>query len=40
VRRVFAIAVGWLPIEPGTWARYAVAADPAKPGAAPDPYDP
>jgi cell wall-associated NlpC family hydrolase len=26
--------------EPGTWARYAVSADPAKPGAAPDPYDP
>jgi hypothetical protein len=32
-------AVGWMQIEPGTWAQYAVAADPAKPGAAPDPYD-
>ena len=33
-------AVGWMQIEPGTWAQYAVAADPGKPGAAPDPYDP
>jgi hypothetical protein len=33
-------AVGWMQIEPGTWAQYAVSADPAKPGSAPDPYDP
>src|SRR5450755_1010898 len=33
-------AVGWMQIEPGSWSQYAVAADPAKPGAAPDPYDP
>ncbi|HEY1516555.1 MAG TPA: transglycosylase SLT domain-containing protein [Solirubrobacteraceae bacterium] len=33
-------AIGWMQFEPGTWARYAVSADPAKPGAAPDPYDP
>jgi len=33
-------AVGWMQFEPGTWSRYAVSADPAKPGAAPDPYDP
>jgi hypothetical protein len=26
--------------EPGTWARYGVSADPATPGALPDPYDP
>ena len=26
--------------EPGTWAQYAVSADPAKLGAPPDPYDP
>jgi hypothetical protein len=26
--------------EPSTWAQYAVAADPAQPSAAPDPYDP
>lgn len=32
-------AIGWMQFEPGTWAQYAVAADPAKPGAAPDPYD-
>src|SRR5271167_2305849 len=24
-------AVGWMQIEPGTWAQYAVSADPAKP---------
>ena len=33
-------AVGWMQIEPGTWAQYAVAADTSKPGARPDPYDP
>ncbi len=33
-------AIGWMQFEPGTWARYAVAADPTKPGAPPDPYDP
>ena len=33
-------AVGWMQIEPGTWSQYAVSADPAKPGSAPDPYDP
>ena len=33
-------AVGWMQFEPGTWAQYALAADPGKPGAPPDPYDP
>jgi hypothetical protein len=33
-------AVGWMQFEPGTWAQYAVSADPSKPGASPDPYDP
>jgi hypothetical protein len=33
-------AIGWMQFEPGTWARYAVSADPTKPGAPPDPYDP
>jgi hypothetical protein len=33
-------AVGWMQFEPGTWKQYAVSADPAQPGAAPDPYDP
>ena len=29
-------AIGWMQFEPGTWSRYAVSADPSKPGAAPD----
>ena len=33
-------AEGWMQFEPGTWAQYGVSADPSKPGAAPDPYDP
>jgi len=33
-------AIGWMQFEPGTWAQYAVSADPSKPGAPPDPYDP
>ena len=33
-------AIGWTQFEPGTWAQYAVSADPTKPGAPPDPYDP
>jgi hypothetical protein len=33
-------AIGWMQFEPGTWSQYAVSADPSKPGAAPDPYDP
>ena len=33
-------AIGWMQFEPGTWAQYAVSADPTKPGAPPDPYDP
>ena len=33
-------AVGWMQFEPGTWSQYAVSADPTKPGALPDPYDP
>lgn len=33
-------AIGWMQFEPGTWHRYGVSADPSKPGAAPDPYDP
>jgi hypothetical protein len=33
-------AVGWMQFEPGTWAKYRVSADPANPGALPDPYDP
>lgn len=33
-------AVGWMQFEPGTWDRYAVAADPNAPGGRPDPYDP
>ena len=32
-------AIGWMQFEPGTWAQYAVSADPTKPGAPPDPYD-
>ena len=33
-------AVGWMQFEPGTLSQYAVAADPSKPGAVADPYDP
>jgi hypothetical protein len=33
-------AIGWMQFEPGTWTRYAVSADPSKPGGSPDPYDP
>ena len=33
-------AVGWMQFMPATWARYQVSADPAKPGAPPDPDDP
>jgi hypothetical protein len=33
-------AIGWMQFEPGTWTQYALSADPSKPGAAPDPYDP
>jgi Transglycosylase SLT domain len=33
-------AIGWMQFEPSTWARYQVSADPAKPGAPPDTYDP
>jgi hypothetical protein len=33
-------AIGWMQFEPGTWRRYAVSADPSKPGAPPDPHDP
>src|SRR3984885_1219209 len=33
-------AIGWMQFEPGTWAQYAVSADPTKPSAPPDPYDP
>ena len=33
-------AIGWMQFEPDTWAQYAVSADPTKPGAPPDPYDP
>jgi transglycosylase-like protein with SLT domain len=33
-------AIGWMQFEPGTWSQYAVSADPSKPGAAADPYDP
>ena len=33
-------AVGWMQIMPATWAQYEVSADPAKPGAPPDPDDP
>jgi hypothetical protein len=33
-------AIGWMQFEPGTWSQYAVSADPAEPGSAPDPYDP
>jgi hypothetical protein len=33
-------AEGWMQFEPGTWAQYGVSADPSKPGAPPNPYDP
>ena len=33
-------AIGWMQFEPATWAQYEVSADPAKPGAPPDPDDP
>ena len=33
-------AVGWMQFMPTTWAQYQVSADPAKPGAPPDPDDP
>jgi cell wall-associated NlpC family hydrolase len=33
-------AEGWMQFEPETWARYGVSADPEKPGAPPEPYDP
>ena len=33
-------AVGWMQFMPATWAQYQVSADPAKPGAPPDPDDP
>src|SRR6516225_9775506 len=33
-------AIGWMQIMPATWAQYQVSADPANPGAPPDPDDP
>jgi Transglycosylase SLT domain len=33
-------AIGWMQIMPATWAQYRVSADPANPGAPPDPDDP
>ena len=33
-------AIGWMQFMPATWAQYQVSADPAKPGAPPDPDDP
>jgi hypothetical protein len=33
-------AIGWMQIMPATWAQYQVSADPAQPGATPDPDDP
>jgi hypothetical protein len=33
-------AIGWMQFMPATWAQYQVSADPANPGAPPDPDDP
>jgi Transglycosylase SLT domain len=33
-------AIGWMQIMPAPWAQYQLSADPTKPGAPPDPYDP
>jgi len=33
-------AIGWMQIMPATWSQYQVSADPANPGAPPDPDDP